>query len=124
MMTSSLAKTIRGAIVTGLGAFAVVGAPLSGVADTVTIEMNDQNFFVPKVRTAKVGDTVICKHVGNHTHTVTPDLTSDFADSGDLAAGADYTITIGGSPRTIKYYCRKHGAPNGGGMSGTLVVGP
>jgi plastocyanin len=123
-MTSSLAKTLRGATIAGFCVFAVAGTPVPGVAATVTIQMTDNNEFVPKEQTVKVGDTVFWQHVGTHTHTVTPDQTGDFTGSDDLGEGVNYTITVSGSPRTIKYYCKKHGAPGGGGMSGTLVVGP
>jgi plastocyanin len=127
-MRSSLAKTVRGAIVVGLGVFAVVSTSVPGVTATITIQtiqMKD-NLFDLKDQTVKVGDTVVWTNVGQNNHTVTPDpgQTGAFDDSGQKAPGQTYTITVSGPPRTIKYYCKNHGAPGGGGMSGTLVIVP
>ena len=125
-MTATLAKTVRGVIVAGWCILALLGASVPGVAATITIQMTDKNTFDPVTQPVKVGDTVIWNNGSGAVHTVTPDpgQPGAFADSGDVASPGNYTITISGVPRTIKYYCKKHGAPGGGGMSGTLVVGP
>jgi plastocyanin len=54
------------------------------------------------------------------THTVTADDGS--FDSGDLLAGQQFSLTFTSTGTNMRYYCKYHGAPGGGGMSGTINV--
>lgn len=75
--------------------------------------------FESKKTTVTVGTTVVWTQNGNYPHTVTLDNGS--YDSGDLSSGdiVSFTFTEAG---TYTYYCSYHGAPDGQGMSGVIIV--
>jgi plastocyanin len=90
-----------------------------------TIHLKAPHSYDPASQQVKVGDTVLWVNDGG-THTVTPSAPDpDLPGSGTLNPGDKYPqnapITIHGPPRTIKYYCKIHGAQL---MSGELVVVP
>jgi plastocyanin len=72
-------------------------------------------YFDPPTVLVTPGGTVRWTNRGSHKHTVT-DLAGT-RDSGDIAPGGSYTLTIT-RPLTHYYYCRHHRLT----MSGTIVV--
>jgi plastocyanin len=74
------------------------------------------NYFDPGSVNVQPGTTVKWVNQGQHKHTVTSDQAK--WDSGDLAAGATYSVTFK-TPGTYDYHCRHHKE-----MKGTIVVGP
>jgi len=75
--------------------------------------------FESKKTTVTVGTTVVWTQNGNYPHSVTLDNGS--YDSGDLISGdiVSFTFTEAG---TYTYHCSYHGAPDGQGMSGVIIV--
>jgi plastocyanin len=100
-----------------------VGVPRAGAA-TVTISIRDF-FFEPATVTAAPGDTIAFHNDGTATHQV---VASDGSfDSGALAPGDSYFVTMGTSP--ITYVCDIHASMTGsivlqagGGTTATTVV--
>ncbi len=78
-----------------------------------------QNFsYTPEQLQIAVGDTVVWTNQGG-THSVT----ADDGSFGRPASGAAWTYShTFDSAGTFLYYCTIHGAPNGVGMSGRIVV--
>lgn len=87
---------------------------------TYTVEMNDQNVFVPAQLSINVGDTVVWMNVGSAPHTATCDPSKAInASSVNLPAGAapwDTGILMGGesgshtfdTPGEYTYFCIPH----------------
>ncbi len=77
------------------------------------------DFFSAQVDTVAVGGTVTWTNSGSNPHTSTSD--SNIWDSGTVSPGErfSHTFTEAG---TFPYHCTFHGAPNGVGMAGTIVV--
>lgn len=87
---------------------------------TYTVEMNDQNVFVPAQLSINVGDTVVWVNVGTAPHTATCDPSQAInASSVNLPAGAapwDTGILMGGesgshtfdTPGEYTYFCIPH----------------
>jgi plastocyanin len=120
-------KTILAAILTvGLSESALFGIPAVATAATVMIEITGDHNFAPTTQVVKAGDTVVWINRSQLICNVTPDpnQVDPFQASGDIRPGQSYSATITGSPRSIKYYSKFHGAPGGRGMAGQIVVGP
>jgi plastocyanin len=79
-----------------------------------TVGAADNRFEPPTLNVAP-GTTVRWTNTGKHPHTVT-DRGGKF-DSGDIAPGGTYSVTLS-TPGTYRYYCKHHK-----GMEGTIVVG-
>ena len=78
------------------------------------------DFFDPEAVHVPVGTKVEWSNDGRNPHTVSADDGS--FDSGNLAAGATYSITFtraGAYP----YFCKYHGSAGGIGMAGMILVG-
>src|SRR6266536_467896 len=78
------------------------------------------DFFDAEAVHVPVGTKVEWSNEGRNPHTVTADDGS--FDSGNLAAGATYSITFtraGAYP----YFCKYHGSAGGIGMAGVILVG-
>ncbi len=84
----------------------------------VIVSIVDSSFENKKI-TVTVGTTVVWTQNGNYPHTVTLDNGS--YDSGNLSSGdlVSFTFTETG---TYTYHCSYHGAPDGQGMSGVIIV--
>jgi plastocyanin len=106
---------------------AVSGMPAGAASKTVDMEAQS---FKPKTVEISAGDKVVWKHQGGESHTVTADNRSFDSSPGCSAPlwlgcidnkGDTYEQTFpdGG---TFAYYCKRHGAPGGQGMSGVVVV--
>ncbi len=107
-------------IVAGL-AFILMSATSGPVgAATIAVSIVDFN-FQPSSVTVSSGGSVKWTQNGADVHTVTADDGS--FDSDTILSGQTYTQTFSGPARTVRYYCKFHGAPGGIGMSGTVVVG-
>ncbi len=87
-------------------------------AQEIVIDIND-NRFAPRKITVPLGATVVWRHGGQGTHTVTADDGS--FDSGSLASGDTFSFTFD-QAGTFPYHCSFHGGPVGEGMSGAIVV--
>ncbi len=111
-------------IVAACGAEAWTSASTGGTM----IEMNDNNRFVPKNVTVRVGDTVTWRNVGSVGHTVTSDPSKAMKegsvrlpprvrpwDSGYIAGGKSWSRHAGRvyvllhSPRGYGHDCLPHG---------------
>jgi plastocyanin len=83
------------------------------------------NFFDPNIITISVGQTVTWVWANEQIglHNVLPDAGTIPGRSGAPETGPttfSFTFTEVG---TFRYFCQEHGAPNGVGMSGRVVVG-
>jgi plastocyanin len=90
--------------------------------NTVHLTATDDPQFSPKSIMINAGDTVTWKWDNGDDHSVTSD--TKLWDSGVKSGGPPFptfsrTFT---APGTFPYHCVIHGAPNGVGMSGTVVV--
>ena len=87
-----------------------------------TIEVRS-NEFDPAVVTVNVGETVTWVW-GSGIHNVQPDDGVTPGRSGNIEAGPKtYSFTFN-QIGDFRYYCQSHGAPNGVGMSGRVIVQP
>jgi plastocyanin len=93
---------MRRAALIAIAAAAVTSAPAS--ADTLPVQVLFQAFSPTQID-ALPGDTVLWSNGSDRTHTVTADGGS--FDSGDLAAGATFSITTG-APGSYAFHCRIH----------------
>ncbi len=100
---------------------ALVAVPVGAHAEDVEerVEAID-NVFNPDVVRIPVGGTVVWTNDGRSPHTVTADGGS--FGSGDLAPGQTFTRTFT-APGAFPYYCAYHGAKDGAGMAGVVLVG-
>ncbi len=90
-----------------------------GPAGEQSVSARD-DFFDAEAVHVPVGTKVEWSNVGRNPHTVSADDGS--FDSGNLAAGATYSITFtraGAYP----YFCKYHGSAGGIGMAGVILVG-
>jgi plastocyanin len=90
-----------------------------------TIQLQN-NAFDPAVVTINVGETVtwVWASASIGSHNVQPDDGVTPGRSGDLEAGPKaYSFTFN-QIGDFRYYCQSHGAPNGVGMSGRVIVQP
>jgi plastocyanin len=111
------------------------GSPAAGAQttgpQTLTVQMNDANRFVPATLTVPVGSTVTWKNVGQVTHTVTADSSKAIRaadvslpsgvqpwDSGNVDGGQSFSYTFA-TPGTYHYVCIPHEEL---GMVGTITV--
>lgn len=85
---------------------------------TIGVEIFDFGYTPNPVR-VNPGDTVRWQNTGVEPHTVTADNGS-FSLTFDPGEAKNFTFAEAG---TFQYFCQIHGAPGGGGMSGTLLVG-
>ncbi|CAN5806255.1 hypothetical protein BH10CHL1_BH10CHL1_31440 [soil metagenome] len=90
---------------------------------TNAIVVVDSNFFAPISVTVNVGDTVTWVRKAGF-HNVRADDDSFRLGAPDGAPSSNWTIVSQKFTQagTVKYYCQVHGAPNGVGMSGTVIV--
>jgi|SRR5579883_2541288 len=90
-----------------------------------TIQATDSNggnnVFTPKVVTVTAGTVINFTNTGTAAHTATSDTGAPLTfDSGNLAPGASYQVTIPTGPAMIiNYHCTYHQSL---GMVGTIVV--
>lgn len=122
----TLSDSTRPDTVTATSTPALTGSPVAFSTDiviTTTVSVSiDDDFFSPATDTIAVGDSVQWTNNGGLSHTVTSGNGSPTTyDSGTLAPTATFThvYTTAG---TYPYYCKFHGAANGTGMHGTIVV--
>jgi plastocyanin len=73
------------------------------------------DYFSPPLLAVRTGTVVRWKNRGRHTHTVT--FAKSSVDSGELAPGAEFSVSCA-APGTYHYSCRMHGRK----MSGVLYV--
>ncbi|MEY4747661.1 MAG: hypothetical protein RLZZ416_710 [Candidatus Parcubacteria bacterium] len=104
-------------------AFILCGASLLFVphaarAAQVVVTMTD-NQFSPRNISINAGDTVTFVNQGNAPHTATAD--NGTFDSGSVQPGQQFGAVFN-QAGTYAYYCKFHGSPGGGGMSGTITV--
>lgn len=93
-------------------------------AQAADVDVRDNEFVPARVEVAP-GDTVTWRQSGLNPHSVTAD--DESFDSSPNCPGVcmrqgdsfEHTFERAG---TFSYYCRSHGAPNGVGMAGTVVV--
>ena len=94
------------------------GDPTGPAPQQVDVAMQD-NVFSQAVDTVAVGGTVTWTNTGSNPHTATSD--SGVWDSGSVATGGSFSRAFPAAG-TFPYHCTFHGAPNGVGMAGTIVV--
>lgn len=118
-MLKRVLRVGAGAVLAAALAVPVVLLPLPSYATDITITMIDFD-YQPENRSIKPNDRVRWTNTGQVTHSVTfvsgPDIDQDV---GPDDTSAYYTFPSTG---TFRYYCRFHGTPEGGGMSGTITV--
>lgn len=100
-------------------------------AATITVMATGSNTFSPSVVNINAGDSVLFKYGGGAPHNVVADDNSfrcakgcdndGAGGSGNVTTGWSFTKTFN-TAGTIKYYCEAHGAPNGVGMAGQVIV--
>ena len=95
------------------------GDPTGPAPDQVIFVAMRDDVFSQQVDTVAVGGTVIWSNSGSNPHTSIAD--ANLWDSDTVAPGESFTREFP-EAGTFPYYCRPHGAPNGVGMSGTIVV--
>lgn len=88
-------------------------------AKGTAVEVGD-DYFDEEVMRIEVGQTVTWETKALLTHTVTADDGSFF--SGKLRRGKAFSHRFD-KPGVFRYHCVYHGAPEGAGMSGIIVVG-
>ena len=114
------------AVVPGL----LLSATTSAVDHVVTANANMT--FTPSSLTIPAGDTVTFRN-GGGTHNVRsdPGAVSTFrcasgcdgaGGNGNLSSAAWSATVLLPAPGTIRYFCERHGAAGGLGMSGTIIV--
>jgi plastocyanin len=103
----------------------------SGQVGAVTVEMNDQNKFVPELVTIKKGGTVTWKNVGTMVHNVSTDATmaADKAHAAIPSTAKPFTSPMLNGGQSFAhtfdvageytYFCQPHEAL---GMVGRVVV--
>ncbi len=69
---------------------------------------------------AAAGSTLVVTNEGQHAHSLT--AADGTFDTGLLAPGEAAEIELGG-PGIVTVFCKPHGAPEGHGMAGVLIVG-
>lgn len=94
------------------------GSQTQPPAASQTVSLANSSFN-PKQLTVPVGTTVVWMNNDTMAHTVTADDQS--FDSGNLNSGDSFKFTFT-KAGTYAYHCKYHGAPNGVGMSGQIVV--
>ena len=100
-------------------------------AATVTVTATGNNTFSPNPANINAGDSVLFKFGAGNPHNVVADDNSfrcakgcdgdGAGGNGNVATGWSFTKTFN-TAGTIKYYCEAHGAPNGVGMAGQVIV--
>ena len=113
-----------------LAAIALCACGLAHAA-TVTVTANSSNLFSPEVVNINVGDSVLFKYGGGAPHNVVADDNSfrcakgcdgdGAGGNGNVSTGWSFTKTFN-TAGTIKYFCEAHGARNGVGMAGQVIV--
>ena len=98
----------------------------SARAATANVSVTDFTFTdgtsSSTITTIVAGDSVVWTWSGASAHSVTAD---DASFDDPPSPGAKMTGTFShtfSTPGTYAYYCRIHGGPGGGGMSGTVIV--
>jgi plastocyanin len=106
----------------GLCLLGVLASVLLGVApawaQTAAVSATD-NEFSPEEIEVEAGTTITWTNNGDAPHTVTADNGS--FESGNMDPGDEFSETFSEQGR-YPYYCEYHGAPDGQGMSGVVVV--
>jgi plastocyanin/FtsP/CotA-like multicopper oxidase with cupredoxin domain len=103
-----------------------VPCPASGGGtgtQTTEVHLTTNATFSPKDIMINAGDTVTWKWDDATQHSVTSD-TGAWVDSGVRGGGPPFPtfqVTFN-TPGLFKYHCQIHGAPNGIGMSGSVMV--
>jgi plastocyanin/peptidoglycan hydrolase-like protein with peptidoglycan-binding domain len=93
-------------------------APFVASAAQINISITDHT-YTPKVASVNVGDTVRWTNNGTLAHSVKPDAGTFAERTMQPGESFSYTFTSAG---TLAYHCAVHGAPNGVGMAGSIVV--
>jgi plastocyanin len=101
-----------------LAGLAVAALPALGADETVSATTDSA--FDPTTVTINVGDTVTWNNAGgfHNVHFDDGSFVGPSAPSADSWNVSHKFSTAG----AFRYYCETHGTPNGGGMSGTVVV--
>jgi plastocyanin len=93
---------------------------VSTTQTTKTAEVIISDFsFSPGELTISVGTSVVWRHTGSYSHTVTAD--DNTFSSGNLGNGDTFEFTFT-EPGTYPYHCQFHGGAGGQGMSGVITV--
>lgn len=104
----------------------IIGGVFSCKNDTSTKPSENtvlikDNFFDPGTLTITAGETVVWRHEGNNTHTVTSGTPTQnpgaLFDSGALTSGGGFQFTFT-TPGTYAYFDRVYGIA----MTGTIIV--
>jgi plastocyanin len=104
--------------------YTAIATPGSGPSGP-TVQVQN-NAFAPAVITINVGETVtwVWASASIALHNVQPDDGVTPGRSGNVEAGPKtYSFTFN-QIGDFRYYCQSHGAPNGVGMSGRVIVQP
>ena len=95
------------------------GAHCPGFAEGATVEMYD-NCFAGTTHFVEPGTTVTVKNSGSLPHSLT--AIDGSIDTGTLDAGETATVAVDDAG-IVRVDCTLHGSRDGGGMTGTFVVG-
>ena len=136
--TSTTGPTTTGPIVTGstsTSTSTTTASTTTTLPPPAPVVMSNFS-FMPSALTIRAGQTVTWNHQQpGAAHTVTSDTgvfdsrggnptnCSPVVPAACLENGETFSQLFA-SPGTFPYHCVVHGAPNGGGMSGTITVNP
>ncbi len=111
----NLGLTMAGVLVIGL----MVAFPEPTRAASSTVTARDNSFDPGEIR-IDPGDTIVWSNQGSRIHTVNADDRS--YRSGDMRSGDTYSHKYEKEGYYF-YFCKYHGARNGVGMAGVVIVG-
>ena len=95
------------------------GAHCPGFAEGAAVEMYD-NCFAGTTQFVEPDTTVTVENSGSLPHSLT--AVDGTFDTGTLDAGETATVEVADAG-VVRVYCTLHGSRDGGGMTGTFVVG-
>jgi plastocyanin len=106
-------------------AIAITPSGRSARAATANVTVADNTFTdsasATLTTTITAGDAVLWTWTGSAPHSVTADDNSFDDPAASFKTSGTFSHTFS-TPGTYAYYCRVHGAPNGVGMHGVVVV--
>jgi plastocyanin len=103
-----------------LVALLALALPAPSLAANATVTATGASIFTPRGVTVDPGDTVTWNNAGGF-HNVHFDDESFVQPQFPTGTAWSVSRTFT-NPGTYRYYCQLHGAPNGVGMSGTVIV--
>ena len=103
----------------GCSLLALAGASTAFAADHTVTVGGSANTFAPKTLTINKGDTVTFVNGGGFHNVIAND--GSFTSGDPSSAPFSYTHAFS-TAGTFGYYCEVHGASNGTGMAGSIVV--